>query len=100
MKSRQLLGMKPKGPCPTIGLQPPTTTSPQMPTVASISNLLAVYLLMRISSKSHIPYSLDIMPPSFISPPYYLHKFAVEAYLSPIYASHGKVVVQRLHHVF
>ena len=38
--------------------------------------VLLVYLL----------YSLDIMPPSFISPPYYLHEFAAEVYLSPGYA--------------
>ena len=31
----------------------------------------------------NIPYSLDIMPP------YYLHEFAVEVYLSPIYAPLG-----------
>ena len=33
-----------------------------------------------------LPYSLDIIPPSIIKPPYYLHKFAAEVYLSPIYA--------------
>ena len=44
----------------------------------------------------NILYSLDITPPSIISPPlpYYLHKFAVEVYLYPIYTSpsaiHGK----------
>ena len=31
-------------------------------------------------------YSLDITPPSFIGLPYYLHEFAAEVYLSPIYA--------------
>ena len=34
----------------------------------------------------HVPYSLDITPPSIITTPYYLHKFAAEVYLSPIYA--------------
>ena len=33
-----------------------------------------------------IPYSLDIMPPSFICPPYFPHEFAADVYLSPIYA--------------
>ena len=36
--------------------------------------------------KKYVPYSLNIMPPSIIGPPYYLHKFAAEVYLSPIYA--------------
>ena len=34
-------------------------------------------------------YSLDITPPSIISPSHYLHKFAAEVYLSPIYAPFG-----------
>ena len=43
-----------------------------------------------------LPYTLDITPPLIISPPppYYFQKFAVEIYLSPIYAPpsaiHGK----------
>ena len=33
----------------------------------------------------HIPYSLELMPPSIISPPpYFLLKYAAEVYLSPI----------------
>ena len=42
-----------------------------------------------------VPYSLDITPPLIISPPYYLHEFAAEVYLSPIYASpwpHGRTL--------
>ena len=40
----------------------------------------------------YVPYSLDIMPSLFISPPsppYILHEFAAEVYLSPIYAPLG-----------
>ena len=33
-----------------------------------------------------IPNSLDIMPFSFVSPPYYLQEYAAEVYLSPMNA--------------
>ena len=41
------------------------------------------------SGKKVLPYSLDITPPSFKSPPYYLHEFAAEVCLSPIYTPLG-----------
>ena len=49
--------------------------------------LVRGWALARDNTVVHVPYSLDITPPSSIRPPYYLHKFAVEVYLSPIYTS-------------
>ena len=46
--------------------------------------MLILLLSLNIGCSISVPYSLELMPPSIISPPYFLLKYAAEVYLSLI----------------
>ena len=50
----------------------------------SLYNVVVSMFILHTHKKKQLPYSLELTPPSIISPPYFLLKYAAEVYLSLI----------------